>query len=61
MAPMEMPKSMGQKTFSIPTEHGGTHPYYTNGKGVMPAFSGNLDAEEITFVASYLDSLPVAP
>ena len=33
----------------------------SNGKGVMPAFSGNLDAEEITHVASYLDSLPVAP
>ena len=33
----------------------------TNGKGVMPAFYGNLNAEEITLVASYLDSLPVAP
>ncbi|MGB1119083.1 MAG: c-type cytochrome [Chitinophagales bacterium] len=33
----------------------------TNGKGVMPAFSGNLNPEEIAFVASYLDSLPVAP
>lgn len=32
-----------------------------NGKGVMPAFSGNLNPEEIAFVASYLDSLPVAP
>lgn len=35
----------------------------SNGKGVMPAFSkkDKLDAEEITLVASYLDSLPPAP
>ena len=33
----------------------------SNGKGVMPAFSVNLDEEEITLVSSYLDSLPVAP
>ena len=33
----------------------------SNGKRVMPAFSGNLDTEEITLVASYLDSLPPAP
>lgn len=33
----------------------------SNGNGVMPAFSGNLDTEEITLVASYLDSLPPAP
>ena len=35
----------------------------SNGKGVMPAFSkkDKLDAEEITLVASYLDSLPPVP
>ena len=37
----------------------------SNGKGVMPAFARDLEppleAEEITLVASYLDSLPVAP